>query len=207
MVIAEGVSAVESHFSVKMTRANLENLPEFAPPSGFTLRWYQPGDEAHWLRIHRAADRLNKITPDLFQRQFGPELERVLPSASTCARRSGLKSALQALGERQCFLLAPTREVVGTGTAWFDDDFEGGRWGRVHWLAVAPEFQGRSLGKALLAAICQRLRERGHERAYLTTSTARVPAIRLYLRFGFEPMIRHVEEERRWRELAPLLGP
>lgn len=187
MVIAEGVSAAEGHFPVKMTRANLDNLPEFALPSGFALRWYQSGDETHWLRIHLAADQLNKISPELFKGQFG--------------------SDVKLLSERQCFLLAPTGEVVATGTAWFNDDFAGGRWGRVHWMAVAPEFQGRSLGKVLLAAICQRLRELGHERAYLTTCTARVPAIRLYLRFGFKPVIRDVEEERRWRALAPLLEP
>jgi hypothetical protein len=32
MVNAKGVSAVENNFPVKMTRANLDNVPEFALP-------------------------------------------------------------------------------------------------------------------------------------------------------------------------------
>ena len=167
-----------------MTRANLDNSPEFEPPSGFSLRWYQPDDEAHWLRIHLAADHLNEITPELFQRQFGSD-EKLLR-------------------ERQCYLSDPHGDVIGTGTAWFNNNFDGARWGRVHWVAIIPEFQGRGLGKALMTAICRRLPELGHQRAYLTTSTARVPAIKLYLKFGFEPLIRSVEDESLWRELVLL---
>lgn len=166
---------------VVMTRGTLENLAEAPLPPGFTLRWYAPGDEAHWLRIHRAADRLNVIRPELFPEQFGND------------------PAL--LGQRQCYALSPEGEVVGTASAWFDDAFEGGRWGRVHWVAVLPEFQGRGLGGALLGAVCRRLRELGHDRAYLTTSAARLPAIALYLKFGFEPRIRGAAEAALWREI------
>src|SRR6266508_1346551 len=65
------MSVVENNLPIKMSRANLDDVPEFALPDGFTLRWYQPGDEAHWLRIHLAADRYNEITPELFRKQFG----------------------------------------------------------------------------------------------------------------------------------------
>jgi len=196
----------EKKIPVKMARANLNDLPVFDLPGDFSLRWYQPGDESHWLRIHLTADQFNEITPELFQRQFGLPEERGLQATSSHERQSGLKSALRELGERQCYLLlAPKGEVIGTGTAWYNDDFEGARWGRVHWMAVMPQFQGRGLGKALLAAICGRLRRLGHDRAYLTTSTARVPAIRLYRKFGFEPLIRSIKDERIWRDLIPLV--
>jgi len=158
----------------------MDHLPEFALPRGFSLRRYQPGDEAQWIRIHLAADRFNQITPKLFREQFGADKQLLSP--------------------RQCYLLAPTSEVIGTGTAWFNDNFEGGRWGRVHWMAIAPEFQGRGLGKALLSAVCHRLRDLGHERAYLTTSTARVPAIKMYLQFGFEPFIKNDRDKQAWRD-------
>ena len=191
------------HLPIKMSRANLDNVPEFTLPAGFTLRWYEPGDEAHWLRIHLAADPFNEITPDLFRTQFGVVQERGLQSASGRDCRSGMNSALRDLGERQCYLLAPTGEVVGTGTAWFDDQFEGARWGRVHWLAILPEFQGRGLAKPLMTAICGRLRELGHEHVYLSTSTARPAAIGLYLKFGFEPLIRSEDDAAVWREVRP----
>ena len=193
-------------------RANLDHLPEFALPSGFALRWYQSGDEAHWLRIHLVADHFNEITPELFQQQFAVAAERGLSTsaarrrqpASTCEDRSGMNSALQDLRKRQCYLLDPRGEAIGTGTAWFNDNFEGARWGRVHWLAIVPEFQGQGLGKAFLSVICRRLHELRHEQAYLSTSTARIPAIQLYWKFGFEPLIRNIEDENLRREIVRL---
>jgi GNAT superfamily N-acetyltransferase len=180
------MSAVEKNLPLKMSRANLERVPEFALPAGFALRGYQPGDELHWLRIQAAADRYNKISPALFDRQFGSD-----------------KNLLSA---RQCYLLAPAGNAIGTGTAWWDDAFQGGRWGRVHWLAMAPEFQGHGLAKPLMTWVCRQLRELGHDRAYLSTSTARRAAIGLYLRFGFEALILSPEEAAVWRELLPSVG-
>ncbi|MCX8091903.1 MAG: GNAT family N-acetyltransferase [Verrucomicrobiae bacterium] len=170
---------------VVMIRRTLENLPDAPLPPGFSLRWYAPGDEAHWLRIHLAADQLNVITPELFREQFGTDLAR--------------------LAQRQCYAVAPGGEVVGTCTAWFNDAFEGGCWGRVHWLAVQPEYQGRGLGRALFGAACRRLRDLGHTRAYLTTSSARLPAIALYLQFGFEPKIQDANEAAVWQDILARL--
>ena len=121
------------------------------------------------------------------------------------------------LGRRQFYLVDTGGPAIGTGTAWFKDDFgreirpltalspseaeresNWKRYGRVHWLAIVPEYQGRGLGKALLSAVCGRLKELGHERAYLTMESVRVNAIGLYLGFGFEPLLRSEEERRVW---------
>lgn len=193
--------APQANLPVKMIRASLDGLPEFVLPDGFSLRWFLPGDEAHWRRIHLAAERLIEITPELFGKQFGVREGRGLQSASAREHPGGMNFALRDLRERQCYLLEPRGEIVGTGTAWFDDDFEGVRWGRVHWLAILPGFQGRGLGRGLMTAICRRLRELGHKRAYLHTSTTRIPAIKLYLRFGFEPEFRNPKEEAAWRKV------
>ena len=162
-------------------REHLEEIPDFPLPDHFSLRWYQPGDDQEWFRIQSTADRLNEITPDLFARQFGKDEHE--------------------LARRQCFLLNSRGNAIGTATAWFNDNFEGKRFGRVHWVAILPEYQGRGLAKPLMTTICHRLRELGHTRAYLTTSTARLGAIRLYLRFGFVPMIRNAAEEAVWNNI------
>lgn len=164
---------------VQMVRDHLENIPDFAPPEAFALRWYQPGDEQHWRRIHLAADLHNDITPGLFAQQFGNDA--------------------RVLAERQAYLLDPSGQPIGTATAWFNADFAGARFGRVHWLAVLPGFQGRGLSKPLMTAVCTRLRELGHDRAYLSTATVCVPAIRLYHQFGFVPLIRNEADAARWR--------
>jgi GNAT superfamily N-acetyltransferase len=162
-----------------MVRRNLEAIPEFSPPPGFSIRWYQPADEEDWLRIHVGADQLNEITRELFQRQFGTDQALLI--------------------SRQCYLVEGSGTPIGTGTAWFTDNFEGTRFGRIHWLAILPEFQGRGLAKPMMATLCHRLRELGHDRAYLTTAAVRLPAIKLYLRFGFAPLIRTEGDEGQWR--------
>src|SRR5258706_4583132 len=167
--------------NLKMVREDLESIPEFALPESYSLRWYRPGDEASWTHIQRRSDDLNQITTELFERQFGSD------------------SAL--LAARQCFLLDPEGAEIGTGTAWFDHEFEGRDFGRVHWIAIVPQYQGRGLAKPLMTAVCRRLRDLGHARACLSTSSARVKAIRLYLQFGFKPLIQSMEEREAWRSL------
>src|ERR1043166_3548370 len=176
------MSPRQTHSLIRMIRENLDNLPDYALPGGFSLCSYQPGDEENWLQIHLAADRLQPIMPDLFGREFGSD------------------AAL--LAQRQYYLIAPDGQAVGTASAWFKDNFEGRTFGRVHWVAIVPEYQGRGLAKPLMSAICRLLRELGHDCAYLTTSTGRLPAINLYLRFGFVPLIRTPEDAAVWKQLS-----
>ena len=176
----------ERNVRAVMVREDLETIPEFPLPTGYSLRWYQPGDEQHWLDIHLAADKYNPITPELFAREFGAPGDL--------------------LNARQCFLFDPNQKPVGTATAWFNDNFNGAAYGRVHWVAVVPAHHGHGLGKALLTIVCRRLRELGHPRAYLTTSTARIPAIKLYRCFGFVPLIRTADDAAIWREVEAELS-
>ncbi|OPX24245.1 MAG: hypothetical protein B1H04_02490 [Planctomycetales bacterium 4484_123] len=174
-----------SEFPVVMVRPDLEGLPQYDLPAGFSLRAYRPGDEAEWLRIHELADRYNTFTASTFAEQFGTDAE--------------------VLRQRQLYLCDPAGATIGTVTAWFDDEFHGGRWGRVHWVAVVPAFQGRGLGRLLMSAVCNRLRQLGHRRAYLTSNTVRVRAIGLYLKFGFVPEIRNQRDARAWQLLRQRL--
>jgi len=171
---------------VRMIRESLEDIPQYEPPEGFVLRTYRPGDQAHWLRIHLAADKLNAFTESTFREQFGED------------------EAL--LRERQFYLLDPSQTPIGTTTAWFGDDSQGASWGRVHWVAIVPDMQGKGLSKPLMSVACHRLRELGHRRAYLTTRTGRLPAVSLYLKFGFRPRIRNEEERAAWGDVASALG-
>jgi len=180
------MTIMQQNLTIHMIRTDLSGLPHFDLPPGFALRWYKPGDDRTWCRIHLAADRYNPISPDLFHGEFGWDDAR-----------------LQA---RQCYLLSPDGGAVGTATAWLDDDYYGERYGRIHWVAILPDWQGRGLAKPLLSSACARLQELGHDRAYLVTSTARIPAISLYLKFGFVPHLRTPEDGEVWRQLAGPLG-
>lgn len=165
---------------VCLRRDHFCDLPHYALPAGFTFRAHAPGDAVRWFRIQAAADRWNPISSTTFRADFGQDEA--------------------ALAARQVFVLDPQGAAVGTVTAWWGELSPGDTWGRVHWLAVLPEFQGRGLGRALMTWVCTRLQTLGHTRAYLTTSLLRLPALRLYLRFGFRPHVRSPEEAAAWRE-------
>jgi GNAT superfamily N-acetyltransferase len=166
---------------VDMIREDLEDMPNYPLPSPYSVRWYQPGDDKTWLQIESKAEPSITFTPQTFVNDFG--------------------SAPQRLAERQCFLCDGHGTAIGTATACFDDDYLGLPYGRVHWVAIVPEMQGRGLAKPLMSVTCNRLRDLGHVRGHLLTSTARVPAINLYLRFGFVPVILSAEDLCVWHDL------
>lgn len=164
-----------------MERPCLADILAIELPPAFSLVWHRPGFEAHWLSIQRAADLHNAITKELFAVTFGLNAE--------------LHEA------RIAYVLDDLHAVVGTAAGWFGEEPYDRTWGRVHWLAVRPRFQGRGLGAFLLSAVCRRMLGLSHTRAYLTTSAIRMGAIRLYERAGFEPVVRTATEEEEWRRV------
>lgn len=166
------------NIEVMMIRPNLENIPtdETTPP-GYRIRTYQDGDGAAWVRIHELADKYNKVTDELYQRELGYDIE--------------------SMRERSFFIETETGEVIGTASAWFNPDFEGEPYGRVHWVAIVPEHQGKGLARPLLSRVMERLAQ-SHNKAYLITSSARIPAIHLYLKFGFQPFLHTAESLKGW---------
>lgn len=175
------MSSIEQNISVAMVRLTLEGMPELALPQPYRWRWYEAGDEAHWLAIHAVADRFNELTEETFWQVFGRETA--------------------VLAQRQLYLLDGNGQPVGTASAWWDDAANG----RVHWVAIHPAHQGKGLAKPLLTAVCQRLHQLGHQTARLGTSTARLAALNLYLSFGFVPDIRNEEERAAWCGVRPFL--
>lgn len=59
-------------------------------------------------------------------------------------------------------------------------------------LAVAPDFQGRGLGAALLEAIMAKAYADGGRKALLEVRPSNAPARRLYAKFGFAEVHRRV---------------
>lgn len=151
---------------VRMVRPHLLHIPEVPFPEGFSVRPYQPGDERIWTDIWRDAEPFLTIDDDLFAREFGSDW-----------------GALR----WRCFFIVDERGcAVGTVTAWYSRDFKGQDWGRIHWLAVRPAYQGRDLAKAALSFALKQLAQ-WHERVWLDTSSGRLAALKLYLDFGFVP--------------------
>jgi GNAT superfamily N-acetyltransferase len=175
----------QRNMPIIMSRDNWDGLPHFDLPAGYTFRWYQPGDEETWVRVQAAAERLIPITLELYRESFGADPAPLMA--------------------RQFFILDEKGEPIATSTAWFDDVHHDPQCGRVHWVAIVPEKQGLGLAKPLLSMTCERLRELGNERAYLATSSMRIPALNLYRLFGFQPVLNSDTDRATWEEVAPLL--
>ena len=108
--------------------------------------------------------------------------------------------------EKRChFLVSPEGRSIGTATAWYNDDFLGERHGRLHYVAIQSDFQGRGLGKPLVGGASRRL-ARLHARAYLTSQTTSYIAIKIYLDMGFEPYLDAPYSREAWQLLAEKLG-
>jgi GNAT superfamily N-acetyltransferase len=176
----------ENLVTVYMSRENLRSIPDHPLPEPYSIRWYRPGDERDWTRIWQAAEKYSTITPEVFQREFGTDAD--------------------VLARRMCFVCDVGGKAIGTSTAWFDNDYHHRVYGRIHWVAIVPQLQGKGLGKAMLSATCQRMVELGHDRCYLVTQSPRLAAIRMYLSFGFVPEIKSEPEIAAWRDVLAKLG-
>ncbi len=162
---------------VHMIRHTLVDIPESALPAGYQIRPYQPGDEIHWRDIHIEADPYNEFTVERFKQVFGNEIEP--------------------LQTRQFYIINPNMEVVGTASAWWDD--EDANCGRVHWVAILPSEQGNGLAKPLLTKIMHTFQQLGYQSAKLETGSVRLPAVNLYLKYGFEPNMISEDDPFVWR--------
>lgn len=162
---------------IKMFRENWDGLPQHALPEGYSLRMYQPGDDVTWTAIQAASDDINDVTLSWFRKDFGEDDD--------------------VIGKRMFFLCDGDGKAIGTASAWMEE-WRGQSWGLVHWVAILPAYQGQGLAKPLLSAVCQRLIDLGHERCFLCSESTRIPAINLYLKFGFKPWVETEADKAVW---------
>ena len=172
------------NLSVGMYRPHMRDIPQFSFPDGYGVRALRPEDGPVWTDAQRDAEHWLEITDDLFQSEFGFDLE--------------------ALAWRSFFIVNAQGAAVGAISAWYDRDIRGLDYGRIHWVCLRPAYRGLGLIKPAMTHAMNVLAQ-WHERAYLGTSTARVPAIKVYLDFGFLPDMALPGAEKAWRQLAERL--
>ncbi|MBN1873836.1 MAG: GNAT family N-acetyltransferase [Anaerolineae bacterium] len=164
-------------YAVTMIRTDLNTIPNIPFPEGFKIRSMRSttptglDDAGLWVDIERDSEPYYPIGDSLFHNQFGTD-----PQAT----------------QWRCYIVTDDKErSVGTISAWYNQDFKAngqppGIWGQIHWVAVRQTYWGRGIGKAMLSYALTRMAQ-WHDRAFLSTQTYRLPAIKLYLDFGFVP--------------------
>ncbi|WP_180954916.1 GNAT family N-acetyltransferase [Bacillus sp. V3-13] len=143
---------------------DLNFIPPCSLPLNYSIRNFELEDLERWATILTAAKEFESVEKavERFDWEYKPYLEEVK--------------------KRVFFLENKQGQAIGTASAWFDKDNIA--MGRIHWVAILPEYQGKKLAKPLLSATLQRLSQ-FHKEAYLKTQITNNRAINLYLSLGF----------------------
>lgn len=161
-----------------MRRADLAGLPDPHVPPGYAVRRAGAADAAGIAAVMAGA--------------FAPG-DGAPGSAAAVMDRLML-----APNVRSVFVcVAPDGAVASTASAVFDP----GRYGDVgyvHWVATDPVHSRRGLGSAVTLAVLNEFASWGLVAAVLETDDHRIPAVRAYLRLGFQPFQYRRDHPGRW---------
>ena len=160
-------------------RAPLTNLPECKVPASYSIRHFQPGDEAGWDEIIRDSfkDPGNSFDKTM-KSDKAYEPERVLFVLATASR---LRLQLRGTGR------------VGKNT------------GYLHMVGTHSSC-GRGLGLQASLAALHRMAAEGRTEAVLQTDDFRSRRSRSTSSSGFSPVIVHESQPARWKAVFNAIG-
>lgn len=161
-----------------MIRRQLTDLPPVKLPAGYAVRYFRDGDEATWERII-AESFARQDNPDRFATRMKPD---------------------PAFRPERVLFITHDDEPVATASAW-EAELNGAMMATMHMVGVLPSHQGKRLGYQINLAVLHRLAVEGHEKVFLVTDDERLPAIKTYLRLGFEPWLIHENQRERWQRI------
>ncbi len=171
-----------------MVRKNMLNIPQYSLPAEFRIRLFEEGDEKNWTRIETSVGEFKDENAALahFKNEFGAHIDEMTA--------------------RCLFIENEQGEAIATTTAWYGDlEGYGEGLGRIHWVGVVPEYQGRKLSKPLLSEAMNIL-ARHHSQAYLTSQTTSYQAVNMYLNYGFEPYLTSTTCDEAWALMEQTLN-
>ena len=157
------------YYSIKMVRKAGTHIPDYTLPEGFKFVMYTDGAETDWARIEASVDEFDSEFAALlrFKEDFIPYVDELY---------------------RRClFIENENGKKIATANAWWSF-IEDERHAWLHWVSVAPGYQGLGLGKAIVSKVTQLMKEiEGDVDFYLSTQTWSYKAINIYKQFGYEP--------------------
>ncbi len=105
--------------------------------------------------------------------------------------------------ENKCFFILEKEKAVATLTVICDYDK---KEGHIHMVACKEAARGKGYGTLLNNMALHTLKTEGMQTAYLTTDDWRIPAIKSYLRAGFEPDTSTEDFKERWNKIFEEIG-
>jgi mycothiol synthase len=162
-----------------MKKERLTDLPVFHCPSGYRIRHFEPDDERNWEELIR-----HSFTREV---KFAHKISDYVPLYS----------------DRLLFICRGDQPVA-TATAWESGNEDNKNW-YLHMVGVLPEYSGKGLGYAVSLAVLHKIRDAGGMAACLETDDFRLPAIRIYLKLGFQPVYLDESHPGRWERILQRL--
>jgi len=158
--------------------SKLASPPAVTLPPGYTLRCLREGEEDAYVALMRSAGFTN------WTRAMIPEWKRrVLPGGWFVIEH------------------VASHTLAATAMATHNPTDQHPYGGELGWVAADPAHLGKRLGESASTAVIAHYIRMGYRRIYLRTDDFRLPAIRTYLRMGFEPL----GDEDRWRAVREAL--
>jgi len=150
-------------------------------PRDYAIRTFRPADETAFLRLMGQAD-------------FDPWDDAKLHDNMAKIIPGGWFFAIE----------EQSGAVVGTIMCLHNYTGRCPFTGDVGWLACDPAHRGRGLGHVLVAQATRRFLEAGYRRIQLHTEHYRLPAVRIYLKLGYLPVVHGPESRSQWEDALPL---
>ncbi len=171
------MSKKEIQISMVWPEEKLGVPPEPVLPDGYILRQYEPADEEAYLELTRRAgfdwgiERFNEMRP------------KIIPDGIFVIEHEA------------------TGTLVATSFCKNEPSEKHPAGGELGWVAGDPDHAGQGLGVAVCAAVTARFIEAGYRDIYLITQDWRLPAIKTYLKLGYEPEIDSNEMTDVWETI------
>ncbi|MHB0998682.1 MAG: GNAT family N-acetyltransferase [Armatimonadota bacterium] len=162
---------------LRMDLHDLSKLPDVEMPEGYAIRTYQQGDEEAWAQIMNTG--IGEWTAESTVQELTSK-PQFLPD--------GL------------FFATINVDPVGSACAWRMSADEKAH-GFLHMVCVLPEHRGKQLGYMVTLSVLRYFRDNGYKDVTLTTDDWRIPAIKSYLRLGFEPYYYDDSHRERWKAI------
>ena len=71
--------------------------------------------------------------------------------------------------------------------------------GCITWLCTHPKYRGLGLGEVVASAAVNCLLNLKYNKIFVNTDDERLPAIKIFLKLGFEPLMYKSKMQNRWR--------
>ena len=161
-----------------MRNSDLSKVPELILPEGFQVVTHKDGFEKEWEDIIESS----------FETHFDFDF---------------LIKAGDYAPEKVLYLVKDDK-FVATTSAVEHEAFKGEGWFRM--VGVHKNSQGMGAGKKISLAALNSLKARGYKTAVLSTDDHRIPAIKLYLSVGFEPVYIDDSHKERWEKVFEVIN-